>query len=55
MTAPCNAEAVAMIDGFSESGFYAGLIYGEQGCGKTHLAHLFAEVVREKQANKPLF
>ena len=48
LTAPCNAEAVAMIDGFSESGFYAGLIYGEQGCGKTHLAHLFAEVVREK-------
>lgn len=55
MTAPCNAEAVAMIDGFSESGFYAGLIYGEQGCGKTHLAHLFAEVVREKTGEQTAF
>ena len=55
MTAPCNAEAVAMIDDFSESGFYAGLIYGEQGCGKTHLAHLFAEVVREKTGEQTAF
>lgn len=55
LTAPCNAEAVAVIDGFSESGFYAGLIYGEQGCGKTHLAHLFAEVVREKTGEQTAF
>lgn len=55
LTAPCNAEAVAMIDGFFESGFHAGLIYGEQGCGKTHLSHLFAEVVREKTGKQAAF
>lgn len=55
LTAPCNAEAVAMIDGFYESGFYAGLIYGEKGCGKNHLSHLFAEAVREKTGQKAAF
>ena len=55
LTAPCNAEAVAMIDGFFESGFHAGLIYGEQGCGKTHLSHLFAAVVREKTGKQTAF
>lgn len=55
LTAPCNAEAVAMIDSFYESGFYAGLIYGEKGCGKTHLSHLFAEAVREKTGEQTAF
>lgn len=55
LTAPCNAEAVAMIDGFYESGFYAGLIYGEKGCGKKHLSHLFAEAVREKTGHETAF
>ena len=55
MTAPCNAEAVALIDGFYESGFYAGLIYGEKGCGKKHLSHLFAEAVRKKTGRETAF
>ncbi len=55
LTAPCNREAVAMIDGFYESGFYAGVIYGEKGCGKSHLSRLFAEVVREKTGADTVF
>lgn len=51
----CNREAVALIDGFYESGFHAGLIYGEKGCGKTHLSRLFAEVVREKTGKSAVF
>ncbi|MCQ2965536.1 MAG: DnaA/Hda family protein [Alphaproteobacteria bacterium] len=41
--ANCNQEAVNFIDHFREMNISAGLIYGEQGCGKTHLTHLFAE------------
>lgn len=41
--ANCNQEAVNFIDHFREMNVFAGLIYGEQGCGKTHLTHLFSE------------
>ncbi len=42
-----NAEAVAFIDSFPNH-FNGAVIFGEKGCGKTHLAHLFAEVVLNK-------
>lgn len=51
-TAPENAQAVAMIDSFP-NGFYGALIFGEKGCGKTHLAHLFADTVFQKTQTKP--
>ena len=40
--APCNREAVTLIDGIP-NGFSGALIYGPHGSGKTHLAHLFAD------------
>ena len=51
-TAPENAQAVAMIDSFP-NGFYGALIFGEKGCGKTHLAHLFADTVFQKTGKRP--
>ena len=42
-----NAAAVALIDSFP-NGFNGAVIFGEKGCGKTHLAHLFAAAVFQK-------
>lgn len=42
-----NAEAVALIDSFPNE-FHGAVIFGEKGCGKTHLAHLFCAKVLEK-------
>ncbi len=42
-----NAEAVALIDSFPNE-FHGAVIFGEKGCGKTHLAHLFCVKVLEK-------
>ena len=51
-TAPENARAVALIDSFP-NGFCGAVIFGEKGCGKTHLAHLFADTVFQKTGKKP--
>ena len=51
-TAPENERAVAMIDSFP-NGFYGAVIFGEKGCGKTHLAHLFADTVFRKTGKTP--
>ena len=51
-TAKENAQAVAMIDSFP-NGFCGAVIFGEKGCGKTHLAHLFADTVFQKTGKKP--
>lgn len=51
-TAKENAQAVAMIDSFPNA-FYGAVIFGEKGCGKTHLAHLFADTVLQKTGKKP--
>ena len=50
-TAPENRQAVTLIDSFP-NGFYGAVIVGEKGCGKTHLAHLFAETVLKKTGQK---
>ncbi len=42
LVAPCNVEAVQMIDRWPDWPFFAVCIYGSEGCGKTHLAHVFA-------------
>lgn len=51
-TASENARAVSLIDSFP-NGFCGAVIFGEKGCGKTHLAHLFADTVFQKTGKKP--
>lgn len=45
LIAPCNREAVAMIDKWPDWPYFAVCIYGPEGCGKTHLANVFANKV----------
>jgi chromosomal replication initiation ATPase DnaA len=42
LVAPCNAEAVAQIDLWPEWTDHAIAIFGPPGCGKSHLAHVYA-------------
>lgn len=41
----CNTEALRMIEAWPRWTFFALFLYGPQGCGKTHLAHIFANHV----------
>lgn len=41
LVAPCNEDAVAWIDAWPEWSASAICIYGPNGCGKTHLAHVW--------------
>lgn len=43
LVASCNQEAVSWIDRFPDWPMPALLIYGESGCGKTHLASIFSD------------
>lgn len=43
MVSECNQEALNMVEMWPNWPFFAVLIYGPQGCGKTHLAHIFGE------------
>ena len=45
MVAGCNKEAVGMIDLWPAWPYFAICIYGPEGCGKTHLANVFAQMV----------
>lgn len=42
LVASCNHEAVSMIEQWPNWPYFAICIYGPQGCGKTHLANVFA-------------
>lgn len=42
LTAPCNAGAVSWLERWPDWPAPALVVYGPAGCGKTHLAHLFA-------------
>lgn len=42
LIADCNVEAAQMIDSWPDWPFFAICIYGDAGCGKTHLANVFA-------------
>lgn len=46
MVAPCNVEAYQMVDSLSQWLTQGLIIYGPKGCGKSHLAHMFADKVR---------
>ncbi len=45
MVSACNAEAYKMVESWPEWPFFAICLYGPEGCGKTHLAHIFADNV----------
>lgn len=45
LIAPCNEEAVRLIDSWPDWRFFAACIYGSAGCGKTHLANVFSNRV----------
>ena len=45
LIAPCNKEAVNLIDSWPNWSFFAACIYGAEGCGKTHLANVFSNRV----------
>ena len=45
LIAPYNREAVAMTDKWPDWPYFAVCIYGPEGCGKTHLANVFANKV----------
>ncbi len=48
MVASCNIEAVTTIDLWPNWPYFAICIYGPEGCGKTHLANVFAQMVAIK-------
>lgn len=45
MVANCNREALSMVELWPDWPFFGAVIYGPEGCGKSHLAHVFAERV----------
>lgn len=45
MVSSCNQEAVNMVDLWPNWSYFAICIYGPEGCGKTHLANVFAQMV----------
>lgn len=46
MVAPCNRDAFNMVDSWPRWLAQGLIIYGPKGCGKSHLAHLFADKVK---------
>ena len=45
MISSCNRNAYKAIEMWPDWSFFSMLIYGPKGCGKTHLAHIFADRV----------
>lgn len=45
LAAKCNIEALRLIELWPNWASFAVCLYGPQGCGKSHLAHVFAEHV----------
>ena len=45
LVADCNREALNMVEMWPNWPFFAVVLYGPEGCGKSHLAHVFAEHV----------
>lgn len=43
MVARCNQEALSMVEMWPDWPFFGLVLYGPKGCGKSHLAHVFAE------------
>ncbi len=45
MVADCNAEAVGIIDNWPRWPYFATCLVGDAGCGKTHLANVWAQKI----------
>ena len=45
MVSGCNCEAFQTIESWPDWPFFAICLYGPEGCGKTHLAHMFSDNV----------
>ncbi|MBQ8871010.1 MAG: DNA replication protein [Alphaproteobacteria bacterium] len=45
MVSNCNLQAIRAIDSWPEWSFFAYVLYGPKGSGKSHLAHIFADHV----------
>lgn len=43
LVADCNREALHMVEAWPSWACFALVLYGARGCGKSHLAHVFAE------------
>lgn len=52
--APSNRAAAGLVESWPYT-FSGALVYGPRGCGKTHLAHLFREVVAERARAEAVF
>lgn len=48
MVSKSNIEAISIVDSWPNWSFFAACIYGPEGCGKTHIAHIFADNVYAK-------
>jgi len=58
MVSDCNSSAYKAVTMWPKWPFFAMLIFGPKGCGKTHLAHIFAHEVcahSKKIFNVPIF
>lgn len=45
LVSPCNKEAVSLVEQWPNWPYFALCVYGPNGCGKTHLANVFANHV----------
>ena len=45
MVSNCNKEAFKLLDSWPQWVSFGAVIYGPKGCGKSHLAHMFADKV----------
>ena len=48
MPADCNQQALDWIDRFPNWSYPAVIIYGEKGCGKTHLLNIWRDIARNQ-------
>ena len=46
----CNRQAVQLLESWPNWPYFALCIFGPAGCGKTHLAHVFTDLVAQKAA-----
>ena len=52
MVSDCNRQAFTLLDSWPDWVSGGLFIYGPEGCGKSHLAHLFADKVRQFSQGK---